>query len=225
MHERILCKQWLYGNGERELYALCKRGRLSGIYGKLKSRGYRKTLEDGRMAKRMGRRELCLPAEQLAPLLLGKLLCRRTAEGILKYRIMETECYCGEEDTACHASKGKTERTKVLYEKGGTAYIYLCYGMHSLFNVVSGKKGHPEAVLIRGVAGYNGPGKLTKAMAIDRSFNEEDMATSKRLWLEDDGARPAYFTAKRVGIDYATEEYRNILWRFIVDDGSYKPAG
>ncbi|MCM1136403.1 MAG: DNA-3-methyladenine glycosylase [Clostridium sp.] len=177
------------------------------------------------MAKRMGRRALSRPAEELAPELLGKLLCRRTADGILKYRIMETECYCGEEDTACHASKGKTERTKVLYEKGGTAYVYLCYGIHSLFNVVSGKEGHPEAVLIRGVAGYNGPGKLTKALKIDRSLNEADMVTSDLLWLEDDGNRPDYIRAKRVGIDYATEEYREILWRFIVKDDSYKPAG
>ncbi|MDE5910020.1 MAG: DNA-3-methyladenine glycosylase [Lachnospiraceae bacterium] len=164
------------------------------------------------------------PATQLAPELLGRLLCRRTAQGILKYRIMETECYFGEEDTACHASKGKTDRTKVLYEKGGTAYIYLCYGIHSLFNVVSGREGHPEAVLIRGVTGYNGPGKLTRAMEIGRDLNYEDMVVSDRLWLEDDGCRPEYIAAKRVGIDYATEEYRDILWRFIVNDGMYKPA-
>lgn len=176
------------------------------------------------MAKRLGRRSLSQPATELAPELLGKFLCRRTENGVLKYRIMETECYYGEEDTACHASKGKTERTKVLYEQGGTAYVYLCYGMHSLFNVVSGKKGHPEAVLIRGVTGYNGPGKLTKAMHIDRTLNEEDMVNSDQLWLEDDGYRPTYRTDRRVGIDYATEEYRNILWRFIVDDGEYKPA-
>ncbi len=176
------------------------------------------------MGKRMGRQALSRPAKELAPELLGKLLCRKTKKGVLKYRIMETECYCGEKDTACHASKGKTERTKVLYEKGGTAYIYLCYGIHALFNVVSGKEGCPEAVLIRGVAGYNGPGKLTRAMEIDRTLNEEDMVTSRLLWLEDDGYKPEYVTAKRVGIDYATEEYRNILWRFIVKDGVYKPA-
>ncbi len=176
------------------------------------------------MAKKLGRRTLSQPAVTLAPLLLGKLLCRKTEQGILKYRIMETECYYGEEDTACHASKGKTERTKVLYEKGGTSYVYLCYGMHCLFNVVSGKEGHPEAVLIRGVTGHNGPGKLTRAMKIDRTLNGEDMVGSKELWLEDDGYCPPYVTAKRVGIDYATEEYRDILWRFIVDDGRYKPA-
>ena len=76
------------------------------------------------MAKKLGRRILSQPAVILAPQLLGKLLCRRTEQGILKYRIMETECYYGEEDTACHASKGKTQRTKVLYEKGGTSYVY-----------------------------------------------------------------------------------------------------
>ena len=174
------------------------------------------------MSVRLGRRALSQPANLLAPQLLGKLLCRRTGSGILKYRIMETECYFGEEDTACHASKGKTERTKILYEKGGTAYVYLCYGIHSLFNVVSGMEGHPEAVLIRGVEGYNGPGKLTRIMEIDRSLNTEDMVTSDKLWLEDDGCQMSYKTAKRVGIDYATEEYRDILWRFIADDGKYR---
>lgn len=176
------------------------------------------------MTRRLKRDVLEQPATRLAPELLGMLLCRKTQQGVLKYRIMETECYFGEEDTACHASRGKTDRTKVLYEKGGTAYVYLCYGVHCLFNVVSGRQGHPEAVLIRGVTGYNGPGKLTRAMEIDRDLNCEDMVTSDRLWLEDDGFRPEYVTAKRVGIDYATEEYRDILWRFIVNDGKYKPA-
>ena len=162
------------------------------------------------------------PATELASDLIGKLLCRRTQEGIIKYRITETECYYSEQDTACHASKGKTERTKVLYEKGGTSYVYLCYGIHSLFNVVTGKEGFPEAVLIRGVEGFNGPGKVTKAMDIDRSLNGIDLVRSKELWIEDDGTRPEYTAAKRVGIDYATEEYRNMLWRYIIQDGKYK---
>lgn len=176
------------------------------------------------MRKRLGRKDLCRPATELAPALVGKLLCRRIGEEVFRYRITETECYFGQEDTACHASKGKTERTKVLYEQGGTAYVYLCYGMHSLFNVVTGKKGHPEAVLIRGITGYNGPGKLTRAMKIDRELNGEDLVNSRKLWLEDDGCTPAYTCAKRVGIDYATQEYRDILWRYIIADGSYKPA-
>lgn len=153
------------------------------------------------------------PATVLAVSLLGKIIARRTENGILRLRITETECYYGEEDTACHASKGITERTKVLYMQGGTAYVYLCYGIHSLFNVVTGVCGHPEAVLIRAVEGYNGPGKLTKALGITVKHNRTDLVTSDELWLEDDGYRPRkYVSSKRVGIDYATEEYRNILW-------------
>lgn len=158
------------------------------------------------------------PATVVAPLLLGKILCRKINGVEYKYRITETECYFGEEDTACHASKGKTERTKVLYEKGGIAYVYLCYGIHNLLNVVTGVEGHPEAVLIRGVEGYNGPGKLTKAMQIDRSFNGVDLCRSEELWIEDDGYEGNYKSDKRVGIDYATPEYRDILWRYLLEE-------
>lgn len=176
------------------------------------------------MAKRLGKNYFKKAATELAPDLIGKLLCRRTAEGIQKYRITETECYYSEADTACHASKGKTERTKVLYERGGTAYVYLCYGMHSLFNVVTGKEGFPEAVLIRGVEGYNGPGKVTRAMKIDRGLNGIDLTDSKELWLEDDGIQPDYALAKRVGINYAEAKDRDRLWRYIIKDGVYKPV-
>lgn len=151
-----------------------------------------------------------------APALLGKWLCRRIDDKVLRYRITETECYYSEEDTACHAHKGKTERTKVLYEKGGTSYVYLCYGIHNLFNVVTGEEGFPEAVLIRGVEGYNGPGKLTKALSIDRSLNGISLCDSGQLWIEEDGYLPEYVCGKRIGIDYATPEYRDILWRFTV---------
>ena len=152
----------------------------------------------------------------MAPALLGKLLCRRIGEEIIKYRITETECYFGEEDTACHAHKGKTERTKIMYHEGGVAYVYLCYGMHSMLNVVSGIEDFPEAVLIRGVEGYDGPGKLTKALKIDRSLNGENLINSDVLWLEDDGYKADYKTGKRIGIDYATIEYRDILWRYTI---------
>lgn len=168
------------------------------------------------LSEKLSYEVLSMPATKLAPYLLGKLLCRNIDGKVIKYRITETECYYGEEDTACHAHKGKTERTKVLYEKGGTSYVYLCYGMHNLFNVVSGPKGHPEAVLLRGIEGYDGPGRLTKAMSIDRQFNGIDLTVSDLLWLEDDGTKVKYVRDKRVGIDYATPKYRNILWRFCV---------
>lgn len=157
-----------------------------------------------------------LPATELAPLLLGKLLCRKIDGQTVKMRITETECYFGEEDTACHAHAGKTNRTKTLYMCGGTAYIYLCYGIHNLFNVVSGPEEHPEAVLVRGVENYSGPGRLTKALQIDRSLNGEDMRYSDLLWIEDDGNKPEILTGTRIGINYATEEYREKLWRFYV---------
>lgn len=157
-------------------------------------------------------------ATELAPLLLGKLICCQIGNKVIKCRITETECYFGENDTACHAHKGKTERTKIMYERGGKAYVYLCYGIHSLFNVVTGEKDFPEAVLIRGVEGFTGPGKLTKHLQIDCRLNGENLITSDKLWLEDDGFEVKYKADKRVGIDYATEEYRNILWRFILEE-------
>jgi DNA-3-methyladenine glycosylase len=155
-------------------------------------------------------------ATELAPDLLGKLLCRKIGDNLLKYRITETECYFGEDDTACHAHKGKTNRTRILYEEGGIAYVYLCYGIHNLLNIVTGEAGFPEAVLIRGAEGFSGPGKLTKQMKIDRSFNGESLILSDKLWVEDDGFKPEFKAARRVGIDYATEKYKNILWRFIL---------
>lgn len=157
------------------------------------------------------------PATILAPALLGKLLCRQIDGKIVRLRITETECYFGEEDTACHASKGKTPRTAVMYNEGGYAYVYLCYGIHYLFNIVTGTAGHPEAVLIRGVEGFDGPGKLTKELFIDKSLNGEDLRLSDSLWIEDSGTPPPNYTAsKRVGIDFASPQDRDRLWRFTI---------
>ncbi|MCL2697323.1 MAG: DNA-3-methyladenine glycosylase [Oscillospiraceae bacterium] len=154
-------------------------------------------------------------ALEAAPLLVGKLLCRRFEDGgILKLRITETECYMGEEDKACHASKGKTPRTSVLYEAGGIYYVYLIYGMHWLLNVVFGQKDIPQAVLIRCCEGFEGPARLTKKLSVDKSFNRESVIDSNELWLEDDGYKPELITLARVGIDYAGEYWKNIPWRF-----------
>lgn len=158
-----------------------------------------------------------LPADQLAPFLIGKLLCRRIEDQEYRLRITETECYFGEEDSACHAHRGKTARNEPLYQAGGITYVYLCYGIHSLLNIVSGPLGHPEAVLIRGVEGYSGPGRLTKALQIDRSLNRIDLNSSRELWIEDDGFTLPYRTDRRVGIDYANPIDRDQLWRFLAD--------
>lgn len=156
-------------------------------------------------------------ATQLAPLLLGKWLCRRVGDSVLRYRITETECYCGEEDTACHAHRGKTPRTEVMYRAGGVAYVYLCYGIHSLLNIVTGDEGHPEAVLIRGVEGAEGPGRVTKRLAITTADNRIALTPASGLWLEDDGTpSPAFVCSPRVGIDYAAPADRERPWRFRV---------
>lgn len=157
-----------------------------------------------------------MPATELAPFLLGKLLCVKKEDGnVIRSRITETEAYFGEEDTACHAHKGKTQRTEVLYEQGGIAYVYLCYGVHNLMNVISGDEGHPEGVLLRGVEGYNGPGKLTKYLGINKSHNRLSLTESDVIWIEDDGYVPSkILTSPRIGIDYATKEYIDKLWRF-----------
>ena len=157
------------------------------------------------------------PATVLAPDLLGKLLCRRLPDGsVLRRRILETECYFGEEDTACHAHKGRTPRTDTLYQQGGIAYVYLCYGIHSLLNVVTGERDHPEAVLIRGVEGAIGPGRVTKAMGITCAENRLALTEAEGLWLEDDGeAPPDYAASPRVGIDYAKKTDRERPWRYV----------
>lgn len=158
-----------------------------------------------------------LRAPEAAPLLLGKILCRQTETGIIRRRITETECYFGIADTACHAHRGRTPRTEILYREGGYAYIYLCYGIHSLFNIITGPADFPEGVLIRGIEGQTGPGRLTKFLGIDRSLNALDMRTSDLLWLEDDGFSPAFHTDKRVGIGYASPEDQDRQWRFIME--------
>ena len=134
---------------------------------------------------------------------------------MVKYRITETEAYRGEDDTACHASKGKTPRTSVMWDKGGTVYVYLCYGMHNMLNIVTGTKGNPQAVLIRGIEDANGPGKLTKKLSVERRHNGADVVFSDELWLEDDGFTPESInTSPRIGIDYADEKDRIRPWRF-----------
>ncbi|MBQ5898599.1 MAG: DNA-3-methyladenine glycosylase [Alistipes sp.] len=149
-------------------------------------------------------------ALEVAPDLVGKLL---VVEGSC-LRITETEAYCGESDTACHAHKGRTKRTEVLYAPGGTVYVYLCYGMHWLMNVITGEAEDPQGVLIRCCADAPGPGRLTKKLGITGEFNREDALTSQRIWFADDGCSCAVTTDTRVGIGYASEEDQARLWRF-----------
>ena len=159
-----------------------------------------------------------------AKALIGTFLCRRLDDGtVLRRRITETEAYCGEEDTACHAHKGRTPRTDVMYSPGGCAYIYLCYGMHEMLNVVTGTEGRPEAVLIRGIEGASGPGKLTRLLQIDRTLNREDLVASSRLWIESDGTSFKFTAAPRIGIAYASKRDQARKWRFTLRSGRQTP--
>lgn len=157
---------------------------------------------------------------EVAPELLGKSLVRKFDDGrIEKFLITEVEAYRGEEDLACHACKGRTPRTEIMYHEGGKIYVYLIYGMYWMLNVVTSVNNIPQAVLIRGLKGFDGPGKLTKKLFIDKSFYGEDLFSNQRLWIESDlnSDDIKFKIAPRIGIDYAGEIYKNKPWRFILD--------
>lgn len=148
--------------------------------------------------------------------LVGKLIVRRRSDGeTIRVRITEAEAYGREKDRACHAYKGRTPRTELLYGKAGIIYVYLCYGMHWLMNIITGEEGRPEGVLLRAGEEYDGPAKLTKAIGVDKSFNGQPIFGNEEIWIEDDGKRFEITAAPRVGIDYAGEEWKNKPWRFI----------
>ena len=145
--------------------------------------------------------------------LVGKILVHETEAGQLQLRISETEAYRGADDSACHVSKGRTPRTEVFFADAGTLYVYLCYGMHWMLNIVTGDIEDPQAVLIRACIEAPGPGKLTKKLGITGSLNKGSILDSP-LWIEDDGFRCDICTDKRVGIGYAAQEDQDKLWRF-----------
>lgn len=158
----------------------------------------------------------------LARWLLGKYLVRRWPDGREEARmIVETEAYHGESDQACHARAGRTKRTEVMYGAGGVWYVYLCYGIHEMLNLVVGPRDWPAAILIRGVEGAVGPGRVTKTLAIDRRLNAmsaTDVASG--LWLEDRGVRLPRGRVKatpRIGIDFAGPIWSMKHWRFTLE--------
>ncbi len=178
------------------------------------------------MPKALPRSFHATDAETLARKLLGKILVRRDGDLIRRARIVETEAYVGAHDLACHAAKGRTPRTEVMFGRPGFAYVYLVYGMHHLLNVVCGEVGEPQAVLLRAAeplsgldgADLSGPGKLCRAMDIKRGFYGADL-TRGDLFFIDDGARPAEIRATpRIGVDYAGD-WRDKPLRFF-DDAS-----
>lgn len=179
----------------------------------------------------------------LALQLLGKRLFTRINGAVTGGIIVETEAYKGVEDKASHAYGGRfTDRTKVMYENGGLSYVYLCYGIHHLFNVVTGPEATPHAVLIRGLEPLTGlelmmerrgmsvlkpnitagPGALAKALGIDRLLNAKDL-TGEEIWIED--ALPEWSISEavagpRVGVDYAGD-HALLPWRYYVKGNKY----
>ena len=174
----------------------------------------------------------------LAADLLGKYLITSIGDVVTGGIITETEAYKGVEDKASHAYGGRfTNRTQTMYEDGGLSYVYLCYGIHHLFNVVTGSKGVPHAVLIRGlepVIGLEhmlerrkmtslkpnltaGPGALARAMGIDKNLNAADLQ-GDQIWIEDRGLHfrnEEIIACPRVGVDYA-EDHALLPWRYYI---------
>jgi DNA-3-methyladenine glycosylase len=179
---------------------------------------------------------------QIAKDLLGKVLVTNWGEGRTSGRIIETEAYQGTEDRASHASKGRTDRTEVMFGEGGTAYVYLCYGVHQMFNIVTNRQDTPDAVLIRGVEPLegaeimlqrtgkkkldptvtSGPGRVGKAFGFHTSQCGL-LLTGDELYIGDDGFKvpeEKVGASPRVGVDYAGE---HAAWhyRFFIKGSPY----
>jgi DNA-3-methyladenine glycosylase len=153
----------------------------------------------------------------LARNLLGKYLVRARGDARM---ITEVEAYDGERDLACHARAGRTTRTAVMYGPGGVWYVYLCYGIHEMLNLVVGPADWPAAVLIRGVEGCRGPGRVTRTLGIDRKFNGTRSHPDLGLWLEDRGIkvpRRIIRATPRIGVGYAGPVWAKKPWRFHFD--------
>ena len=165
------------------------------------------------------------PAVDLARDLIGCILVRQTSQGRLRARIIETEAYVGSHDKACHAHKGRTRRTDVMFGPAGRAYVYLIYGMYDMFNIVASQIDDPQAVLIRGAtpldawqADLSGPGKLARALQIGRGLNGADLTGAELYLLPGDSDELEIVVTPRIGIDYA-EEWKDAPLRFV--DGEF----
>jgi len=160
------------------------------------------------------------PTVAVARSLIGKYLVRSINGRMLAGKIVEVEAYVGPQDRACHASKGRTQRTDVMFGPGGAAYVYLIYGMHHCLNVVTEREEFPAAVLIRAaeIDGelIDGPGRLCRAMQIDRSLNRADLTIGESLWFEDRGVsveKGDVGVHPRIGVQYSGE-WAKTPWRF-----------
>ncbi len=154
---------------------------------------------------------------KVAPELLGKTLVRRFDNGtIQRFKITEVEAYRGTEDLACHASKGKTPRTQVMFKEGGLVYVYLIYGVYWMLNIVTGPENDASAILIRKLEGISGPGRVGKILQLNKTFYGENLQTSDRIWIEDSKEKVNFRNSPRIGIQYAGEPWISKPWRFTI---------
>jgi DNA-3-methyladenine glycosylase len=166
------------------------------------------------------------PADVLARDLIGTILVRPLRGKEYRARIVETEAYVGPRDLASHSSKGRTNRTEVMFGPAGHAYVYFIYGMYEMLNVVAGQTGEAHAVLIRAAepldgweANLSGPGRLARALRIKLSENGLDLTGNKLFLLPNPGRRPKILRTKRIGVDYA-KHWQHELLRFIDADST-----
>lgn len=173
----------------------------------------------------LGRAFFAREAEIVARELLGKVLVHCVRGRIYQARLVETEAYVGPHDLACHAAKGRTKRTEVMFGPAGHAYVYLVYGMYELLNIVTGHDGHAQAVLLRAAepigwtASLSGPGKLTRAMKITRADNGRDMTAGKLFVVDDQTRKPRIVATPRIGVDYA-QHWKDAPLRFVDADSA-----
>lgn len=167
--------------------------------------------------KRLTREFYLRDVLDVAPEMPGKILVVKLPDGTYaRHQVTDVEAYRGMEDKACHAFKGRTTRTEIMFHEGGLIYVYLVYGMHWMLNIVTGGSDIPQAVLIRGVDNNPGPGILTRTFGIDSSFYGEDLVISERIWFEDAGIKPELKTGTRIGIDYAGDFWKMRPWRYYI---------
>lgn len=152
--------------------------------------------------------------------LIGCFLVKidKKSKRVHRSRITETEAYEGPKDLASHASHGKTKRNSVMFESAGIFYVYLVYGMYWMLNIVTGKKDYPAAVLIRGVDGYNGPGRVTRALDITGEFNGKATNKETGLWFEYDNSSYSFpiMRTPRIGVGYSGPVWSKKPYRFIL---------
>ena len=187
---------------------------------------------------RVPREFFARPTLAVARDLLGAHLVRRLDGARLSGVVVECEAYIGQDDTACHASRGRTARTEVMYGPPGYAYVYFTYGIHWMLNVVTEKEGFPAAILVRAIQPMegiptmralrrargnprsereltSGPARLTQALAVDKALDGADLVTGEQLWLEPGDTFPddAVERGPRIGINYAAQADRLAPWR------------